>query len=72
MLCKDGDNFGTIPPEVVKAWASGKSWCAHKLLERFKCEFESENNGRKKNWGTFLSSQHFRGKKGVLELWDGD
>jgi len=22
MLCKDGDNFGTLPPKVAKTWAS--------------------------------------------------
>ncbi len=42
-----------------------------KLLERFKCESESENNGRKESWGTLSSSQHFGVKKGVLELQDG-
>jgi len=25
MLCKDGDNFGTLPPEVVGTWALGKN-----------------------------------------------
>jgi hypothetical protein len=25
MLCKDGDDFGALPPEVAKAWASGKN-----------------------------------------------
>jgi hypothetical protein len=25
MLCKDGDDFGALPPEVGKAWALGKS-----------------------------------------------
>jgi hypothetical protein len=29
-----------------------------------------ENNGR--SWGTLPSMQHFEGKKGVLELKDGD
>jgi hypothetical protein len=42
-----------------------------KLLERLKCEIESENN-RRRGWDTFLSLQRFRGKKGMLELWDGD
>jgi len=23
MLCKDGDNFGTLPPEATKTWALG-------------------------------------------------
>jgi hypothetical protein len=27
---------------------------------------------KKESWGTFLSSQHFGGKRGMLELWDGD
>ncbi len=25
MLCKNGDNFGTLPPEVARAWVSGKN-----------------------------------------------
>ncbi|CAK9218270.1 unnamed protein product [Sphagnum jensenii] len=25
MLCKDGDNFGALPPKATKAWASGKN-----------------------------------------------
>jgi hypothetical protein len=25
MLCKDGDNFGALPLEVPRAWASGKN-----------------------------------------------
>jgi hypothetical protein len=41
-----------------------------KLLQRLKCKFESENNTR--NWGMLLSLQHFRGKKGLLEFWDGE
>jgi len=41
------------------------------ILERLKCEFESENNKRR-SWGTLPSSQHFKGKRGMLELWDGD
>jgi hypothetical protein len=45
--------------------------CTPKFLERLKCEFQNENNG-KKIWGTFLCLQHFGGKKGVLELQDGD
>jgi len=47
MLCKDGDNFGALPLEAARAWALGKSWRTPKLLERFKCEFENENNKRK-------------------------
>ncbi len=39
-----------------------------KLLERLKCESKIQNNGRKTNWGTFFSSQHFEGKNGMLEL----
>jgi len=31
------------------------------LLERFKCESKSENNG-KRNWGMLLNTQHFKGK----------
>jgi hypothetical protein len=40
--------------------------------ERFKCKFKNENSERKMNWGMFFNSQHFEGKRGVLELWDGD
>ncbi|CAK9871809.1 unnamed protein product [Sphagnum jensenii] len=25
MLCKDGDNFGALPPKATKAWASRKN-----------------------------------------------
>jgi len=25
MLCKDGDDFGALPPKVTKAWAIGKN-----------------------------------------------
>jgi hypothetical protein len=25
MFCKDGDDFGALPPEVVKVWALGKN-----------------------------------------------
>ncbi len=25
MLCKDGDNFGTLTPKAARAWASGKN-----------------------------------------------
>jgi hypothetical protein len=39
-----------------------------KLLERFKCEFKNENIEKRNNWGTFLSLQHFKDKKGMLEL----
>jgi hypothetical protein len=42
------------------------------LLERFKCKFASGNNWKNKNWGTFFNSQHFEGKKGVLEFQNGD
>jgi hypothetical protein len=24
MLCKDGDNFGTLPSEATRTWALGK------------------------------------------------
>jgi hypothetical protein len=41
------------------------------LKKKFKCELENENNKRK-SWGTFPSLQHFRGKRGMLELRDGD
>jgi hypothetical protein len=32
------------------------------LLEKLKCEFEIENN-EKRSWGTFFSSQHFKGRR---------
>jgi hypothetical protein len=32
MLCKDGDDFGTLPPKATKAWASRKS--IHFLIGR--------------------------------------
>jgi len=47
-------------------------WHTPKFLESFKCKFEGENNGRRRSWGPFLSSQHFRRKKDMLELWGGD
>ncbi len=25
MLCKDGNDFGALPPEAIKAWALGKN-----------------------------------------------
>jgi hypothetical protein len=25
MLCKDGDNFGALPPEATETWALGKN-----------------------------------------------
>jgi hypothetical protein len=37
------------------------------ILERLKCESESENN-RIKSWGMFLNSQHFKGKGHVRTL----
>jgi len=39
-----------------------------KLLERLKCESETQNNERKTNWGTLFNLQHFEGKKAMLEL----
>jgi hypothetical protein len=45
--------------------------CTPTLLERLKCEFKSENNGRKKSW-VLLNSWHFGDKRGILELRDGD
>jgi hypothetical protein len=32
------------------------------LLERFKCKSKNGNNGRK-NWGAFINSQHFKGRR---------
>jgi hypothetical protein len=31
------------------------NWRTPKLLEKLKCEFENGNNGRRRNWGTFLN-----------------
>ncbi len=31
-----------------------------KLLDRLKCESKGENIERKRSWGTFPSSQHFK------------
>jgi hypothetical protein len=31
------------------------NWRTPKLFERLKCEFEGENNGRRKSWGMFPS-----------------
>jgi hypothetical protein len=41
------------------------------LLQRLKCESEGENNKRK-SWGTLPNSQHLGGRRGMLELRDGD
>jgi hypothetical protein len=38
----------------------------------FKCETQSENNGRKRSWGMLPSLQHLWGKRGVLEFRNGD
>jgi len=48
------------------------SWHTSKLLIRLKCESEGENIGRRRSWDEFPNSQHFGGKRGVLELWDRD
>ncbi len=37
-------------------------WCTPKLHEKFKCEYEGENNERR-SWGMLFSSQHVGGKK---------
>jgi hypothetical protein len=34
------------------------------LLEGFKCESQTENNGRIRSRGTFPNSQHYRGVEG--------
>jgi hypothetical protein len=41
-----------------------------KLFERLKCESQSENN--KRNWDMLPNAENFWGKKGILELQDGD
>jgi hypothetical protein len=41
------------------------------LLEGLKKWVQVHDNGRGRSWGTFLSSQHFEGYRGVLELRDG-
>jgi hypothetical protein len=38
MLCKDGDNFGALPPEVARTWAFEKNipfLIGAKILSRF-------------------------------------
>ncbi len=47
------------------------NWCTPKLFERLKCEFEGENNRRRKSWDTFPSLQHSENKRDMLELQDG-
>jgi hypothetical protein len=47
-------------------------WHTLKLFERLKCEFEGEKKNGIKNWDTLPNSQHFGGKKGVLEFQDED
>ncbi len=47
------------------------NWHTPKLFKRLKCEFDVENNERR-NWGTFSNSRYFKGKRGMLELQDGD
>ncbi len=37
-------------------------WCTPKLLHGFNYESKSENNERRRIWGAFPSSQHFRGR----------
>ncbi len=34
-----------------------------KLLDGLNCESKSEDNKRKKSWGTFLGSYHFGGRR---------
>jgi hypothetical protein len=47
-------------------------WVTHpQTPERFKCELQNENVERK-SYGTLPPSQHFKDKKGVLKLRDGD
>lgn len=38
-------------------------WCTLKLLDKFNCEFKSENIVRIKNWEVILGLQHFKGKR---------
>jgi hypothetical protein len=33
-----------------------------KLLDGFNYESKGEDNGRRRGWGTFISSQHFGGR----------
>jgi hypothetical protein len=46
-----------------------QNWHTDKLFEKFKCKFKSENIER--SWDTFIKTQHFKGERGVLELWNG-
>jgi hypothetical protein len=65
MWCVGNHNI----PHVVQSFHN--KWYTPKILERLKCEFENENNERKKSWDTFPNSQHFK-VWGVLEFWNGD
>ncbi len=38
-------------------------WCTLKFFDELNYEFEGENNGKRKNWGAFLGSQYFGGRK---------
>jgi hypothetical protein len=75
MLTKDSIFFGsitlpfldTINLRIVPKKIMNAHLTHPKLLIRFKCKFEGENNGRR-SWDAFPNSQHFGGKKGMLEL----
>jgi hypothetical protein len=55
---------------IISGYHGGMNWRTPKLLEKLKCESKSENN--KRSWGTFPNSQHFGGKRGVLDFQDAD
>ncbi len=49
-------SFGT------STWESQEKWCTPKLLDGLNWKSKGEDSGRKRNWGTFPSSQHFEGR----------
>jgi hypothetical protein len=47
-----------------------EGWRTPKLFDGLNYESKGEDIERR-SWGAFPGSQHFGGKKGVLELWNG-
>jgi len=54
----------------MASWRQGE-WCTPKFLDGFNYESKGEDIKRRRSWGVLPSSQHFEGKRGVLELQDG-
>ncbi len=52
-------------------WVTIDILTCSQLLERLKCESQTENSGRARSRGMLLGSQYYRGVEGVLELRDG-